>query len=159
MNINLVDPFILDILRNNGWYEGIKSAEVYEYELLIADGFALNPYAIAILEEFGGFSVNQIIDWKKYIGYHGATFEFDIYFGWNQDFLLKPFESKIGHTIFPIGRMYDAVVYVSDENKIYVGDLHNLDYIGVGIESYFNYLFKDDYPYVEIGVEGLVFED
>ena len=158
MNISLVDPFIVSILRENGWNEGRKSTEQLEYKFLTRHGFVLNQYAIDILDEFGGFSVRKIIKKGAYSGYHGATFEFDMYYGESQDFLFKSFESKIGHTIFPIGRMYDAVVYVSDENKIYVGDLHNLDYIGVGIESYFNYLFKDDYPYVEIGVEGLVFE-
>ena len=158
MDTKLVDSFIIDILKHNGWYEGRLNKEKYYYDKLIADGFVLNEYVENIMNEFGGIKVNCIIDSKENLGYHGATFEFDIYYGWNQDFLLKPFEEKIGSTIFPIGRMYDAVVYVSDNNKIYIGDCEDLICVGIGIESYLNYLFVDDYDYEIIDISDLLFE-
>ena len=49
MDTKLVDSFIIDILKHNGWYEGRLNKEKYYYDKLIADGFVLNEYVENIM--------------------------------------------------------------------------------------------------------------
>ena len=75
-------------------------------------------------------------------------------YGSEQDYLRVPFEDTLNEKINSIARYYDATVFVSENNKIYIGDTEQLSFIGIGIEDLSNYLFLKERKETNIEVKN-----
>lgn len=154
MNIEKVDKYIIEILREFGWNER-RCIDISEYEsVLTKEGYSVNEYAKKIMSEFAQININKVIDPEFRNKYRGATIEFDPFYGADQDYLRVPFEDTLKERITPIGRYYDATVFVSENNNIYIGDTEQLSFIGIGIEELLNYLFLKEKKEKDIKVKN-----
>lgn len=138
MNTKLLDLYVVQILKENGWYESRNYNIAYWMNQLTQEGYVSFNYAIEILENLGGLSFNI----KDDSNYKGAQFDFNPYFAGNGEFdRLKDYELAANETLFPIGSMCSAIVYVGINKNIYWGDLNRLYWDGNCIEDYLNRLF------------------
>jgi len=154
MNIEKVDKYIIEILREFGWNEK-RFIDISEYEFVLTnEGYNVNEYARKIMSEFAQINVNKVIKPELRSKYRGATIEFDPFYGADQDYLKIPFEDTLKEKITPIGRYYDATVFVSEKNNVYIGDTEELSFIGIGIEELLNYLFLKERKEKHIEVEN-----
>lgn len=137
MNKKLIDPYVLNLLKERGWSENRRYDVKYWVDELTAEGYVCFEYALEILENLGGLS----FDVKDDCNHKGAQFDFIPYFAANGEFdRLADFEMMAGEGLFPIGSMCSAIVYVGRNKNIYWGDINRLYWAGSGIEDYLNRL-------------------
>lgn len=141
MNTELIDPYVLNLLKERGWSEKRRYDVKYWVDELTSEGYVCFEYSLEILENLGGLS----FDVKDDCNHKGAQFDFNPYFAANGEFdRLADFEMMAGEGLFPIGSMCSAIVYVGRSKTIYWGDINRLYRAGSGIEDYLTgYLIKN----------------
>lgn len=138
MNIELLDSYVLGLMKESGWHEGRRYDIKKWIDELTAEGYVCFDYALEILESLGGLAFDVKDDGK----HKGAQFDFNPYFAANGEFdRLAGFELLAGEDLFPIGSMCSAIVYAGRRKNIYWGDISGLYWAGNGIEDYLNRLF------------------
>lgn len=139
MNSALIDKYVIELLKKNGWYKGRKVDISFWINELSKEGYSCFEYAIEILEELGGIEVNV----GNSNGYKGAMFDFNPYNAASGEYdRIERFEISVGEKLYPIGSMGQAIAYVGDKQNIYFGDWRTFYWHGENLEDYLNRLFK-----------------
>jgi len=134
----LIDPYVLNLMRERGWSESRKYDIKYWLDELTAEGYICFKYASEILESLGGLTFNV----KDDDMHKGAQFDFNPYFAANGEFdRLAYFELLAREGLFPIGSMCSAIVYAGRSKNIYWGNINKLYWAGNTIEDYLNRVF------------------
>ncbi|MBD5499409.1 MAG: hypothetical protein HDR11_16960 [Lachnospiraceae bacterium] len=138
MNAELIDSYVLNLMKERGWSEDRRYDVKYWIDELSSEGYICFDYALEILESLGGLTFDVKDDGK----HKGAQFDFNPCFAANGEFdRLANFELLAREGLFPIGSMCAAIVYVGRSKKVYWGDINKLYWAGNSIEDYLNRLF------------------
>ena len=138
LNTELLDPYVLNLMKERGWSENRWYDIKYWIEELTSEGYICFDYALEILGSLGGLTFDVKDDCK----HKGAQFDFNPYFAASGEFdRLAHFELLARERLFPIGSMCVAIVYVGRSKNIYWGDINSLYWAGNDIEDYLNRLF------------------
>ena len=130
---NLLDEYVLNVLKNSGWSDGRKQDITQWIQILTEEGYIVNEYAKSILYELGvTMHFNPI---------NAASGEYD---------RMEIFNQASNEELFPIGECYDWVIYVSDSKKVYLGDWMSLSIAGDTIEDFLNNIFNPQFQLKEI---------
>ena len=149
MNIKLLDPYVVSLLKKGGWSENRYCDVKYWIDKLTIEGYVCFDYALDILENLGGLTFNV----KDDCNHKGAQFDFNPYFVANGEFdRLEDFELLAKEGLFPIGSMCAAIVYAGRSKNIYWGSMNRLYWAGTNIEDYLNKLFDKEFESQEIDV-------
>ncbi len=149
MNIKLLDPYVVSLLKKGGWSENRYCDVKYWIDKLTIEGYVCFDYALDILENLGGLTFNV----KDDCNHKGAQFDFNPYFAANGEFdRLEDFELLAKEGLFPIGNMCAAIVYAGRSKNIYWGSMNRLYWAGTNIEDYLNKLFDKEFESQEIDV-------
>ena len=149
LNIKLLDPYVVSLLKKGGWSENIYCDVKYWIDKLTIEGYVCFDYALDILENLGGLTFNV----KDDCNHKGAQFDFNPYFAANGEFdRLEDFELLAKEGLFPIGSMCAAIVYAGRSKNIYWGSMNRLYWAGTNIEDYLNKLFDKEFESQEIDV-------
>ncbi len=149
MNIKLLDPYVVSLLKKGGWSENRYCDVKYWIDKLTIEGYVCFDYALDILENLGGLTYNV----KDDCNHKGAQFDFNPYFAANGEFdRLEDFELLAKEGLFPIGSMCAAIVYAGRSKNIYWGSMNRLYWAGTNIEDYLNKLFDKEFESQEIDV-------
>lgn len=147
MNIKLLDPYVVSLLKKGGWSENRYCDVKYWIDKLTIEGYVCFDYALDILENLGGLTFNV----KDDCNHKGAQFDFNPYFAANGEFdRLEDFELLAKEGLFPIGSMCAAIVYTGRSKNIYWGSMNRLYWAGTNIEDYLNKLFDKEFESQEI---------
>ena len=147
LNIKLLDPYVVSLLKKGGWSENRYCDVKYWIDKLTIEGYVCFDYALDILENLGGLTFNV----KDDCNHKGAQFDFNPYFAANGEFdRLEDFELLAKEGLFPIGSMCAAIVYAGRSKNIYWGSMNRLYWAGTNIEDYLNNLFDKEYESQEI---------
>lgn len=63
---------------------------------------------------------------------------------------MEIFNEVSNDELFPIGKSYDWVIYVSNSKKVYLGDWQSLSIAGDTIEDFMNNIFNPQFQLKEI---------
>jgi hypothetical protein len=137
LDIKILDPYVLNILKEHGWYQDRRYDISDWLNTLSSEGYTSFEYAETILKSLGGIYVNVVGD-KEHMG---AQFNFDPLYAGGHYVLLSKFEDVAEEELYPLGEMVQALAYVGKSKKIYWGDWKNLYLAGDFIEDYLNNLF------------------
>ena len=138
LNIKLLDPYVVSLLKKGGWSENRYCDVKYWIDKLTIEGYVCFDYALDILENLGGLTFNV----KDDCNHKGAQFDFNPYFAANGEFdRLEDFELLAKEGLFPIGSMCAAI-----------GSMNRLYWAGTNIEDYLNKLFDKEFESQEIDV-------
>ena len=149
LNIKLLDPYVVSLLKKGGWSENRYCDVKYWIDKLTIEGYVCFDYALDILENLGGLTFNV----KDDCNHKGAQFDFNPYFAANGEFdRLEDFELLAQEGLFPIGSMCAAIVYAGRSKNIYWGSMNRLYWAGTNIEDYLNKLFDKEFESQEIDV-------
>lgn len=133
-----MDPFVLDVLKDHGWYEERKYDVSNWIDILSSEGYVIFEYAESILKSLGGIYVN----FDGGIERSSPQFNFDPLCVTGRNFnMFVNFEAVAKEKLYPIGEMVQAFAYVGKSRKIYWGDWRDFNWIGDSIEDYLNNLF------------------
>lgn len=147
LNAELIDSYVLDLMKESGWSENRRYDVKYWIDELTAEGYVSFEYALEILESLGGLTFYVKDDGK----HKGAQFDFNPYFAANGEFdRLANYELLAREELFPIGSMCSAIAYVGRSKKLYWGDINKLYWAGNSIEDYLNRLFDKNCKQQEI---------
>jgi len=147
LNIKLLDPYVVSLLKKGGWSENRYCDVKYCIDKLTIEGYVCFDYALDILENLGGLTFNV----KDDCNHKGAQFDFNPYFAANGEFdRLEDFELLAKEGLFPIGSMCAAIVYAGRSKNIYWGSMNRLYWAGTNIEDYLNKLFDKEFESQEI---------
>ena len=64
---NLLDEYVLNVLKNSGWSDGRKQDITQWIQILTEEGYIVNEYAKSILSELGDLQVRVSSD-KNHLG-------------------------------------------------------------------------------------------
>lgn len=139
MEISRITPYVITVLKENGWHEGRKYDIGYFRETLCAEGYVLFEYAQEILESLGGITVHSKGD-----GSHSyADFDFDPVEAASGEFDRIEYYQSIAHeSLFPLGSLSQGIAYAGMSQKIYWGSVDQLYLVGNSIEDYLNNLLS-----------------
>ena len=143
----LLDEYVLNVLKNSGWSTGRRQDITSWIQILSAEGYIVNEYAKSILLELGDLQV-RVASNKNYLGVtmhfnpvNAASGEFD---------RMEIFNQASNEELFPIGECYDWVIYVSNSKRVYLGDWMSLSIAGDTIEEFLNNMFNPQFQLKEI---------
>lgn len=138
VNISLVDNIIVENMKKNGWTSDRKANTVQCIDELIKEGYKGFPYAIKLIEELDGISIQSIKgESGKFISGEINFNAFDA--GSGEADRLDIFEPIVKETIFPLGMVFDQYfMYVGVSEKIYMGSYGNIYLLGNNIEEALN---------------------
>ena len=154
MNTELLDKYVVDVLRKHGWSEGRKRDITYWIRVLSKEGYIVNDYAQSVLEELGDIQMNTGGDKNHW----GVQLHFNpVYAGSGEYDRLEIFNAAAKEELFPIGECFAWTVYVGASKKVYVGDQMDLSIAGNSIEEFLNNMFDNKSHLQEIytNEEGL----
>lgn len=137
LNLAKMDPFVVTVLREHGWYEERNYDMDDLFKVLSHEGYVIFDYAETILKNLGGISIN--VDGDQ--NHMGAQFDFNPSFAVGEIERLKKIESIVQENLYPIGEMVQTFSYVGKSKNIYFGDWKEVYWIGNSIEDYLNNLF------------------
>lgn len=147
MITELLDKYVIHILKENGWSEHRKQDIQSWIKALSEEGYIVNDYAQAILQELGNLQIRTSGD-KNHLGValyfnpvHAASGEYD---------RMEIFNEVSNEELFPIGECYDWVIYVSNSKKVYFGDWKSLSIAGNTVEEFLNNIFDIQFQLKEI---------
>lgn len=147
MIVKMLDEYVIHILRENGWSEHRKQDIQPWIKILSEEGYVVNDYAQAILQELGNMQIRTSGD-KNHLGVqlhfnpvNAASGEYD---------RMEIFNDVSNEELFPIGECYDWVIYVSSSKTVYLGDWRSLSIAGNTIEEFLNNIFDIQYQLEEI---------
>ena len=147
MNTELLDKYVLNVLKNHGWSEGRKRDITYWIRVLSKEGYIVNDYAQSVLEELGDIQMNTRGD-QRHSGVqlhfnpvNAASGEYD---------RMEIFNAAAKEELFPIGEYLYLTVYVGASKKVYLGDQMDLSIAGNSIEDFLNRIFAPNAYFQEI---------
>ncbi len=147
MICELIDEYVLDVLKKSGWNNERKQDISYWVRVLTKEGYIINDYAQSVLRELGDLQIRNASD-KNHLGVtlhfnpvNAASGEYD---------RMDIFIEASGEEIFPIGECYDWVIYVGASKRVYLGDWMSLSIAGDTIEDFFNNIFNPQFELKEI---------
>jgi len=143
MDIKLLDPYVLSVLKKSNWFEARKVNVDSLIEQLESEGYRCFEYARKVLESLNGISVDE----GPFGDYMGAHFEIDARNGSSEYDRLADFEAIAGEKLFPIGDNHVELIYVGESKHIYGGSWNHFQWLANNIEEYLNYNFIRSYPY------------
>jgi len=144
LNIDLIDPYVVKVLKANNWTMDRKIDIVPVIEQLKGEGYQCFEYAKEVLESLNGIS----IDVDSAEGYMGAQFAIDALEGGSGEYdRLEDFEQIAGEKLFSIGHNAIEFIYVGESKNIYGGSCMEFRLIGNNIEEYLNRNFIKDTPF------------
>ena len=147
MIVDLVEKYIVDILKKEGWHINRKYNATFWISKLEEEGYRINDYAHRILQEFGNIEIRE----NCTDSYNAVTLDFNPYYSASGEFdRIEEFEEACGETIFPIGALQDYIVYAGDSKKIYLGDWEGIYLVGESIEEYLNNVFSRGYEPIKL---------
>ena len=151
MNISLLDPYVVKVLKDSGWFEGRKVNITPIIEALENEGYICFEYAREVLESLNGIS----IDTKGFGEYWGAQFDIDALDAGSGEYgSLEHFELIANEKLFPIGHNPIEFIYVGESKKVYGGCWNEFRLIGQNIEEYLNRNFIKGYPFYVLWDKG-----
>lgn len=68
---NLLDEYVLNVLKNSGWSDGRKQDITQWIQILTEEGYIVNEYVKSILSELGDLQVRVSSD-KNHLGGNNA---------------------------------------------------------------------------------------
>lgn len=138
LNFIKINPYVLNLLKEQGWHSEREYNISYWIELLSKEGYVCFDYAEKLLRNLGGIKINHGGDQT----HCSATFDFDPVAAASGEFdRLYDFEIAANERLYPIGNMLYTIVYVSKSKKIYCGDWKTFCLMGDSIEDYLNNMF------------------
>lgn len=147
MVCEILDEYVLNVLKRSGWHEDRKIDINAWLQVLSGEGYIVNDYAKSVLRELGDLQICISSD-KEHLGVtlhfnpvNAASGEYD---------RMEIFNSSSGEELFPIGECYDWVIYVSASKKVYLGDWMSLLVAGDTIEDFLNNIFNPQFQLKEI---------
>lgn len=147
MIIELLDEYVLNVLKESGWSKDRKQDIHPWIQILSEEGYKVNNYAQSILKELGNLQIRISGD-KNHLGVtlhfnpiNAASGEYD---------RMEIFNAVSNDELFPIGECYDWVIYVSSSKKVYLGDWQSLSIAGDSIEEFLNNIFNPKFQLKEI---------
>lgn len=147
MVCEILDEYVLNVLKRSGWHEDRKIDINAWLQVLSEEGYIVNDYAKSVLRELGDLQICISSD-KEHLGVtlhfnpvNAASGEYD---------RMEIFNSSSGEELFPIGQCYDWVIYVSVSKKVYLGDWMSLSVAGDTIEDFLNNIFNPQFQLKEI---------
>lgn len=147
MNIKLLDEYIVKVLKESGWSEGRKQNICSWVEILSEEGYIINDYAQVILQELGNLQIRT----SSQGNYLGVTLHFNPINAASGEYdRMEIFNSASEEELFPIGELYDWIIYVSGKKNVYLGDWKSLSIVGNTIEEFLNNIFNPEYQLEEI---------
>lgn len=143
----LLDEYVLNVLKTSGWNEGRTQNITTWIQILSEEGYIVNDYAKSILTELGNLQVRVSGD-KNHLG---ATMHFNPVNAASGEYdRMEIFNKASNEELFPIGECFDWIIYVSDSKKVYLGDWMSLSIAGDSIEDFLNNIFNPQYKLKEI---------
>lgn len=146
MIIELLDEYVLNVLKESGWRKDRKQ-DIHAWIQILSEGYKSNDYAQSILKELGNLQIRTSSD-KNHLGVtlhfnpvNAASGEYD---------RMEIFNDVSNDELFPIGECFDWVVYVSSSKKVYLGDWKSLTIAGDTIEEFLNNIFNPQVQLKEI---------
>lgn len=147
MKISELSEHTLMVLKKSGWYIGRQYDTTLWVKQLEDEGYAINEYALLVLQELGGIYIRERAEGK----YVGATLDFNPFDSASGEYdRLDEFEKASNDKLFPIGSLQDYIVYAGFTQKIYLGDWAGLYLIGNSVEEYLENVFKRGYEPISI---------
>lgn len=147
MIIELLDEYVLNVLKESGWSDNRKQDINPWLQVLSEEGYKVNSYAQSVLKELGNLQIRVSSD-KKHLGVtlhfnpvNAASGEYD---------RMEIFNEVSNDELFPIGECYDWIIYVSNSKKVYLGDWKSLSVAGNTIEDFLNNIFNPQFQLKEI---------
>ena len=146
---NLLDEYVLNVLKNSGWSDGRKQDITQWIQILTEEGYIVNEYAKSILSELGDLQVRVSSD-KNHLGVtmhfnpvNAASGEYD---------RMEIFNQASNEELFPIGECYDWVIYVSDSKKdysVFGQSFHEFKQDEVRHRVFYDRTYDTEYPDVK----------
>ena len=147
MNIELLDEYVLNVLKECGWSDNRKQDITSWIQVLSEEGYIVNSYAQSVLKELGNLQIRTSGD-ENHLGVtlhfnpvNAASGEYD---------RMEIFNKASNDELFPIGECFDWVIYVSSSKKVYLGDWCSLSIAGDTIEDFLNIIFDPQSSLQEI---------
>ena len=143
----ILDEYVLNVLKNSGWSDRRKQDITSWIQILSEEGYIVNEYAKSILIELGGLQIRASSN-KNYLG---VTMHFNpVYAASGEYDRMEIFNQVSNEELFPIGECYDWVIYVSHSKRVYLGDWMSLSIAGDTIEDFLNNIFNPQFQLIEI---------
>lgn len=143
----ILDKYVLSVLRKSGWSEGRAQEINLWIQILSREGYIVNDYAKTVLKELGGLQIRVSSD-KEHLG---VTMHFNPIIAASGEYdRMEMFNKSSGEELFPIGECYDWVIYVGASKKVYLGDWMSLSVAGDTIEDFLNNIFNPQFHLKEI---------
>lgn len=147
MNIELLDEYIIKVLRERGWSEGRKQNVCSWINILTEEGYIVNDYALIVLQELGDLKIRT----SGNQNYFGVSLHFNPVDAASGEYdRMEIFNYASGEELFPIGELFDWAIYVSSRKNVYLGDWKSLSIAGNTIEEFLNNIFDPEHQLVEI---------
>lgn len=149
MKTELLDNYVLNILKNSGWQEG-RNRDISSWvKILSEEGYSVNDYAKSVLKELGDLQIRTAGD-KSHLGVslqfnpiNAASGEYD---------RMETFHKASKEELFPVGELFDWIVFVGSSKKVYLGDWKSLSIAGNSMEEFLNHIFNPRFQLEEIYV-------
>ncbi len=147
MNIELLDEYVLNVLKECGWSDNRKQDITSWIQVLSEEGYIINSYAQSVLKELGNLQIRTSGDKNHF----GVTLHFNPVNAANGEYdRMEIFNEASNGELFPIGECFDWIVYVSNSKKVYLGDWRSLSIAGDTIEDFLNNIFNPQFQLKEI---------
>jgi len=144
MNIDLIDPYVVKVLKANNWTVDRKIDIIPVIEQLENEGYHCFEYAKKVLESLNGISIYV----NSADGYMGAQLDIDALDGGSGEYdRLEDFEQIAGEKLFPIGHNPIEFIYVGESKKVYGGSWKEFRLLGNNIEDFLNRNFIMGSPF------------
>lgn len=142
MNLEKLNQHTIKVLERSGWNAHRKFDSTNWILALKDEGYLLHDYAQDILVELGNLSIQE----KTSKDYMGVMLDFNPYEAASGEYdRLENFELICNDRLFPIGGLYDYVIYAGASKKIYLGDWEGVYFVGDSIESFLDNIFTKGY--------------
>lgn len=147
MIYELLDGYVLNVLKKSGWSNDRKQDINTWIQVLSQEGYIVNDYAQSVLKELGDLQIRVSSDKTHF----GVTMHFNPVRAASGEYdRLEIFNAAANEELFPIGECYDWIVYVGASKKVYLGDWMSLSIAGETIEDFLNNIFNRQYQLKEI---------
>lgn len=147
MILELLDEYVINVLRESGWSEHRKQDIQYWIKVLTEEGYVVNDYAQSILQELGDLQFNTAGDKNHW----GVQLEFNPVNAASGEYdRMEIFNKASNDELFPIGLCFSWIVYVGSNKKVYLGDWQSLSIAGNSIEEFLNKIFTPHAHFEEI---------
>lgn len=134
------DLYIRELFCSHGY--GRNDYDIEEWiQILEKQGYVPNDYVINVLKKFGGISLNA----KGDVDHYAVQIWFNPIFAaeWKFD-KDEPLKAFCSDSLFPVGMLFDEIVYVSETHEVYSSSGDSCSYWGDSIEDFLLAVFRKD---------------